>query len=249
MQVQLRIASAGKETGALLKELLTNANVYSAKGEGIVSYGLHLCDKKDPKILNGVAARGKIFNMEAMVDAGVCTVPWFRGSTIPEGLKFPLFARKNSGCGGEDLMPVFHPQEVPWRVKAGWSWFSTIIPVRREFRVWVFRNQILDIYEKVMQRPSEFAFMGRNFRNGFEFRPLEIREDRLLVPYAITLGAEAIKAVACLDLDFAAVDMITDDNDHVFVLEVNTAPGVIRSGAQSTLKKLAARIEAWAKEF
>lgn len=240
MQVSLRIASASKETGALLKEYLEMRDVYHPKGKAVVSYGVHLCSKKDPKILNGVCARGKIFNMEAMQAAEIQTVPWFCGDRVPDGFKFPLFARRSHGCGGEDLMPVFHPQEVPWRVRAGWDWFSTIIPVLTEYRVWTFRGDVLDTYEKVMQRPHEFKFMGRNFRNGFEFKRLLERGG------PVAAQRLAVRATKCLDLDFAAVDLLEDPNGHFYVLECNTAPGVLRSGAQSTLAKLADRITEWA---
>lgn len=240
MQVSLRIASAGKETGALLKEYLEDSGVYDPKGKAVVSYGIHLCDTPKEHILNGVCARGKIFNMEAMTAAGVRTVPWFRGLNIPTDFKFPLFARRSHGCGGEDLMPVFHAQEVPWRVKAGWDWFSSIIPVLTEYRVWTFRGTVLDTYEKVMQRPADFKFMGRNFRNGFEFKCLNDGGPA-------SVRREAVLATKCLDLDFAAVDLIEDPNGHIYVLEANTAPGVIRSGAQATLGKLADRITEWAE--
>jgi hypothetical protein len=237
----MHIASAGKETGALLKEMLTEYGVYNPKGEGAISYGMHLCDKRDPKILNGVAARGKIYNMQAMTNAGVRTVPWFMGTKIPDGFKFPAFARRTHGCGGEDLMPVFQPCEVPWRASAGWDWFSSVVPFQHEYRLWVFRGEVLDAYAKVMQRPSEYKFMGRNFRNGFEFQCLgdKVRE---------AVKIEAINAVKCLDLDFGAVDMLYGEDGKPYILECNTAPGVIRSGAQATLKKLAARIAKWAQE-
>jgi D-alanine-D-alanine ligase-like ATP-grasp enzyme len=39
---------------------------------------------------------------------------------------------------------------------------------------------------------------------------------------------EAVKAVTCLGLDFGAVDLIVSkgDNLRVFILEVNTRPGI-----------------------
>lgn len=240
MQVSLRIAGAGKETGALLKEYLEARGVYSPTGKAVVSYGIHLCDEPNEQILNGVCARGKIFNMEAMKKAKVPTVPWFRGTTIPEGFQFPLFARRDHGCGGKDLVTVFQPYEVPWRYAAGWSWFSTIVPTATEYRVWVFRGEHLDSYEKVMQRPDEYKFMGRNFRNGFEFK---LATDE--IPGIAVLAA--VRAARCLDLDFAAIDLIWGIDGKPYVLEANTAPGVLRSGAQKTLGKLADRIVEWSE--
>lgn len=242
MEVSLKIASAGKETGALLKELLQKKGIYSDKGKAVVSYGIHLVDRYNPTILNGVCARGKIYNMTAMTEAGVKTVPWFQGENISKGFKFPAFARKSHGCGGEDLIPVFQKYEIPWRVAAGWDWFSSYVPFETEYRVWVFKGQHLDTYEKVMQRPGEYKFMGRNFRNGFEFQLATKRVPDEAVE-------EAIKAVRALQLDFAAIDLLWGSDQTPYILEANTAPGVIRSGAQKTLGKLADKIEEWAGEL
>src|ERR1041385_434691 len=223
MQTRLRIAREGAETGALLQEDLQERGVYSERGPLTVSYGIHLTDAPDPRILNGVCARGKVFNMRAMKEAGVRTVPFFiagdvthhaDGLAVPYGFKFPAFARKSHGMGGKDLMPVFEPEEVPWRSAAGWDWFSSYVPFTREYRVGVFRNYFLDAYSKVMQRPSEYRQMGRNFGNGFEFQL-----SSQLVPD--TAVAQAIKAVKALDLDFAAVDLLWGRDSKPYILECN----------------------------
>ena len=141
------------------------------------------------------------------------------------------------GHGGTDIVPVFEAKEIPWRKAAGWDWFSSYVPTATEYRVWVYRNAYLDVYEKVMRRPSDYKYIGRNFRSGFDFEPMVVAPKDAI--------RESIVAVRALGLDFAAVDVLHGEDGHVYILEANTAPGVIRSKAQGTLGKLADCIVKW----
>jgi hypothetical protein len=170
--------------------------------------------------------------------AQVRTVPFFlEGEYIPIEA-YPLLARGNHGYGGTDIMTVFQPQEIPWREAAGAEWFSSYIPIESEYRVWVWRDEVLDTYQKKMNRPEDYKFIGRNFRNGFDFVHTADQWE---------VSDMAIKAVKCLGLDFAAVDCIRGRDGKVYILETNTAPGVIKSGAQKTLAKLADKMVEWLK--
>lgn len=235
MSVRLQFSSVASETGPLLEQYLKDRGVLSRNAEAVVCYGDP--DRGNPKAINGNCARGKLFNMEAMTRAGVRLVPWFKGLTVPANIKFPLLARKNHGHGGEDIVPVFQKKEVEWRVKSGWNWFSSHIPTDTEYRVWVFRGEILDTYEKKMMRPDSYKWIGRNFRNGFDFVHVANHNDA---------SREAKRALEALEYDFGAVDLLRSEEDgQVYVLEVNSAPGVIKSGAQKTLAKFADAIVAW----
>jgi len=178
----------------------------------------------------------KVRRMLAMEQAGCSLVPWFQGGDIPVGFKFPCLARRMTGHGGTDIVPVFERKEVPWRLAAGWDWFSSYVDTSTEYRVWVFRNHVLDTYEKVMKRPGDYKYVGRNFRNGFDFGHTKSHNDA---------SREAILAIKALKLDFGAVDMLRGEDGRIYILEVNTAPGVIRSGAQKTLGKLVEEIVLW----
>lgn len=231
----VNISKDGFETGSLLQEYLQDRGVWRERGPADVGYGL---DARRTPAINARCQSDKITRMEAMAAAGVSLVPWTRDISEAAKFKFPLFARKTYGMGAKDLMPVFQPEELPWRVEAGWTWFSSIIPIERELRVWVWRGEVLDTYEKVMQRPGEYKAMGRNFGQGFEFR---------VVSDDSAAGLQSINAAAALGLDFCAIDLIEGKDGRIHVLEANTAPGVIRSGAQITLHKLADRIAEWCK--
>lgn len=234
--VRLSIAGAAKETGALLREYLVDRGVYDEAADAVVCYG-QPTTKGSPQ-LNGSCGTSKVDRLMMMQAASVLTVPWFTGSDIPVGIKFPLLARRARGYGGEDIVPVFQEEEVQWRVAAGWDWFSEYVPITEELRVWVFRGECLDVYQKVMRRPEEFKYIGRNFRNGFDFKWLSGRQ-----------GGQhsAACAVEAVDLDFGAVDLIIGRDGKEYVLEVNSAPGVIRSGAEITLGRLADCIAEWGR--
>lgn len=238
MKARLLIASSSEETGALLKEYLEQRGVtIDPTAKLTISYGVPsrgaLGDTRPPGRPPG---SGKIYNMQQMNRSGVRTVPWFQGANVPDGFQFPLLARAEHGYGGEDLAPVFQPEEVEWRVKSGWSWFSQFIPIAQEYRVWMFRDEHLGTYKKNMERPHEFKYIGRNFRNGFDFVKAEEEADVTDI---------ARRAVQCLKLDWAAVDLIRGKDGLLYILETNTAPGAIKSGAQATLGLLADRITSW----
>lgn len=239
-KVNLKVAtSVAAETGGLLKTYLKERGVYSVSSNVTVCYGIH--DEEQPN-LNGNCGRGKIYNLECLRQNGVRTVPWFSANAVPKDITFPLLARKNHGYGGTDLVPVFQREEIIWRIAAGWDWFSEYVPLQTEFRVWIFRNQFLDIYEKQMRRPEDYKYIGRNFRNGFDF---VLTGRGSLEEEAAILEAKC--ALAALELDFGAVDVLLGKDGWAYILEVNTAPGVIKSRAQQTLGKLADCIVEWAK--
>lgn len=234
MPVSVEISDAANETGALLVEMLQERGIYRERADATVHYGTNFVRSKHG--LNQNCRADKVKRMLLMQAAGVRLVPWFKGSDIPDDIKFPLLARRVTGHGGTDIVPVFQRKEIEWRLKSGWDWFSSYVPLETEYRVWVFRGYHLDTYEKVMKRPDSYKYIGRNFRNGFDFQLTKRHEDAY---------GQALNAIHALGLDFGAVDMLRGEDGLIYVLEVNTAPGVIKSGAQKTLVKLVDQIESW----
>lgn len=235
--IRLKIAPVAKETGELLKEYLTAHRLFECSEDADICYGLLSYKKYN---LNGNCGTDKMERLALMKQAGVPTIPWFvSGDGVPYDFKFPGLARKAYGHGGLDIIPVFQYEEILWRIHAGYDWFSEYIPIRSEYRVWVFRDNHLDTYSKVMCRPQDYKYVGRNFRNGFDFL-------HQFDPPRKAIQA-AIDTISSLGLDFGAVDMIHGKDDNIYVLECNTAPGVIKSGAQATLAKLADCMVMWVK--
>lgn len=93
---------------------------------------------------------------------------------------------------------------------------------KKEFRVHVFKETIVDIQEKRRQRDHEGEpnFLVRNHHNGWVYCRDSIQEPT-------GLRGMAIKATSFLGLDFGAVDIIWNERQNqCYVLEVNTAPGL-----------------------
>lgn len=95
---------------------------------------------------------------------------------------------------------------------------------RHEYRVHVFKGEVIDTQQKrkrnADERPDTFNHFVRNHDNGWVYCRDGIATD-------IFRDALAILAVQALGLDFGAVDIIYNQLENQnYVLEVNTAPGL-----------------------
>ena len=95
---------------------------------------------------------------------------------------------------------------------------------KKEFRVHVFKGQVIDIAEKrrsrQVTREQTIQDFVRNHINGWIFCRTDIQEPA-------GLRELAIRATQALELDFGACDIIWNEHENMcYVLEVNTAPGV-----------------------
>lgn len=100
--------------------------------------------------------------------------------------------------------------------------YTAYIPKKKEFRVHVFDNQVIDVAEK-RKRKGEHPDRNtqvRNTANGYVFCRTDLREPDDLRPLAIS-------AVAALGRSQGAVDIIWNERQNKsFVLEVNSRPGM-----------------------
>lgn len=90
-----------------------------------------------------------------------------------------------------------------------------------EFRVHVFNDKVIDIAQKKRTYDvpdEEVNWKIRSHTNGWIFARNDIE-----IPSGVR--EEALKAITGCALDFGAVDLL-HDNDKVYILEVNTAPGL-----------------------
>lgn len=110
---------------------------------------------------------------------------------------------------------------------------------RKEYRVHVFKGQIIDVCEKRRfrreRRPETFDGYIRNHDNGWSFC-----RDGVVEPS--DLRQLSIAACRSLGLDFGAVDVLWNEREmKCYLLEVNTAPGL----EGTTLKKYVQAIYSW----
>jgi hypothetical protein len=91
-----------------------------------------------------------------------------------------------------------------------------------EYRVHVVTGQVIDYTKKRRHHgdaPDDEQEQVRNLDSGWVYSRENLRRLERIEQLAI-------RAVAALHLDFGAVDIIKDENGDVFVLEVNSAPGL-----------------------
>ena len=95
------------------------------------------------------------------------------------------------------------------------------IAKKNEYRAIVVGDKVVDLKQKRLSSnaPDDRSKFIRNLSNGWIFA----REN---IEYVEGLNEIAVKAVQVLGLDFGAVDIITDKNNTLYVLEVNTAFGL-----------------------
>lgn len=120
--------------------------------------------------------------------------------------------RGQSGQGIVITTEGEEPPDAPLYVK--------YIKKNLEFRVHVFRENIIDVQRKIRNpelTPRDWRI--RSHRNGFIYarQSGEPNENSL---------ETAVKAISALNLDFGAVDIVETGGGHGYVLEVNTAPGL-----------------------
>lgn len=140
---------------------------------------------------------------------------------------------------GRDIQICKTPQDTR---NAECDFYSRYIPTETEYRVWVFGDKNLAVYEKVWKGEGEYEGIQRNHRFGFRYEKRDaLRADRLLTQYAV----DAVKAIA---LDFGAVDIILGKDRKYYVLEVNSMPDIDTPQRSSGIR-LANQISQWAEQL
>lgn len=199
-------------------------------GNGKVPGWITTATQRGVTILNKPAAvniaSNKLTALQALRGAGV-TIPefttdfaaarqWLRaGQTVVE--RHELRGNSGEGIRIVNLDDTTMPNDLQTA-----PLYTKFIPKTNEFRVHVFRGEIIDYIEKkkmiAANRPANFNKYISSINFGWVFSRTDVRD----IP---EVRAIAIKAVAALGLDFGAVDIVYE-NGMPFVLEVNTAPGL-----------------------
>lgn len=230
-----------RPSAELIAEMLNGKGIetragYHHYGGPTVFYGYPAEEHAGPA-LNKRPSRTKLEELNALFMGSVATPEVREILTDSDFQVTPVwYARKEAHRGGTDIRLVTSPQEAEWRKAAGWAYFTSMIPVAKEYRIWAFRDRHLGTYEKVMERPEEYQKYGRNHGQGFAFRRLKGG-----VEGGLELASQALTA---LGLDFGAADVVQDRTGKLYVLEMNTAPG-IESPSRTCAQRLVSSIERW----
>lgn len=176
------------------------------------------------KLLNYSAAiniaRDKLATFNALKEQGFENIPDFWTSppdATERGKDIVLERHSLTGQSGSGIVVKRHSETLdpcPLYVR--------YVRKRREFRVHVFQGQAIAVQEKKRESEAEQTAdqkLIRNRDNGWVFCVLDVQEPD-------GLRSIAVDAVAKIGLDFGAVDMILGKDEKLYVLEVNTKPGL-----------------------
>lgn len=170
-------------------------------------------------------AKSKLLTFNKLKEAGV-SIPDFTCSKqeaeewVRAGVTVFVRKKLNASSGRGIVVATKLPlDDAPLYVKS--------ISKTKEFRVHVVGDQAIDLQEKRRKNGSKANEMIRNLDNGWVFC-----RQNIVAPAGLQeLGVSAVKAIGLL---FGAVDIIFDSvGNRLYVLEVNTAPGLTNSTAVS----------------
>ncbi len=225
----------------MLEQLLRERGLQIGQpADAVVCYGAGY-NGALPRLNGRAGTRNKFQELQALAERQVLVPPH---SIDGAGLTFPILGRRFHHSKAKDIIPILQNDvEFAWRKQSGLcDFFVQYIPRSREYRVWSYRRRPIAVYEKIMRYPERYrvgrdAGIGWNWDHGFAFEfyhnaPEELKQ----------LGAAAVEAMG---LDFGAVDIIHSTTGQMYVLEVNTAPGVqdLRQGIVMLADKIARWVE------
>lgn len=197
-----------------------------------------------------LASSDKIVALEKLEDAGIQVPSWdlierwhngFPQTWNGTGLdiRFPVLVRKRRGKRG---LGIRHCESylLTMQYFRSHDFISEFIQKKHEFRVHVAFGEVVKTSQKVFdpskgKRRQDIIW---NLKHGWVFKNPRVSSD--LIERVNGFG---IAAVSAIDLDFGAVDIVTDNDEVIWVLETNTAPGLITSTADAYCNKFAEVIQ------
>jgi hypothetical protein len=212
--------------------------------EKLIRWGSAVAVPRKPRrgVINRKAAvngaSNKLRALDALAEQQVRIPQIFRPGQVTRRSPFPLLGRKTRGQGGRDIELCMQFSDVG-RIQ-GMDFFSEYIPTSREFRVHAFEGEVLKISEKMLTEEEKFKVPWiRNFDNGFTFRNVQ----NLRGHHRVRVEEAGRNAVDALGLHFGAVDVVLGDDGEVYVLEVNTGPGLSDNSLEVYARKFAEILE------
>lgn len=161
-------------------------------------------------------------------DHGVRTVPWTdsqkKALSWLENGEWVCCRTITDGYDGKGLVLAKKPDQLQWA-----PLYTKYIPSLREFRVYVFRDKVIEFFEKVPDDVVKCKEI-RTDSNGWCYEWAD--------NYGIDMKP-AIAAIKALGLDFGGVDMILSKEDgKTYVLETNTAPDIYKHTARKFAEEI-----------
>lgn len=216
-------------------------------GDVVVGWG----NSKEPKWKNTLHKAKYVFNPWAAVENSIDKSKTFEllksfGSIVDNTLntpphtiyhntakkwlesgKFVIGRKILRGMRGRGIVVMKSPNEFE-----ECKLYTQFIPNNKEFRIYVFRDKIIDVLEKRRKQGTNDRGFVRSEENNWVF----CRQNVILTSEC---KKQAILACKALGLTFAGVDVIYDaGTKKAFVLETNTCPEIFGTGVKIFAEEL-----------
>jgi hypothetical protein len=122
--------------------------------------------------------------------------------------------RQDSGCLGAGIT-VHRPGESTELPDV--EFYTKQFPAEREFRIYVYNQTVIGVYEKKEPRGK---VLDKDVRASDDWLYCTVG----LEPYPPALLLAAIGATLAVGLDFAGIDIALDRDHNTCVYEINSAP-------------------------
>ena len=179
----------------------------------ILNWGKSTDLSKYTNVFNRTLIKDKLKSLQIMQDSGVSVPKFWDNRHIIPLHEYPILSRQYYHSCGTDIFMLKLP-------KNRGDYYVQYIPKVAEFRVHVIGTT--SFISQKTSRCSENTICW-NYHNGFIFRDINIYKSARATHSMRDLAYKAIKA---LGYDFGAVDIIVDEWDMPYCLEVNSAPAL-----------------------
>jgi hypothetical protein len=144
--------------------------------------------------------------------------------------KHTILARRDGLSKGAGITVVKPGGALPTK-----DFYVRKLSYQREARIHVFRGSI--ICEQVKYVPEGCKNFIHNFENGCTFSTKTPLEKFFSEAQASEARDFAVRTTQATGLDFGAVDILLNKKGQVYVLEVNTAPGIRSDATHEAYRK------------
>jgi len=139
-------------------------------------------------------------------------------------------ARPRYHSRGKDFNIVRSEDEAREFIRHGY-YLQEIVKKETEYRLFMFNGKIMEASQKVQARANA-DMMIRNHRRGWNFMYVPVMKLNSKLKEACRMAAGAI------DINFCAIDCCLDEAGNPWILEINSAPGLIGRKVTALAEKI-----------
>lgn len=145
---------------------------------------------------------------------------------------YPALARTRRHTRGRDIALCLQPHDALQALEKGCEYLVEYVQTEAEYRLHVCNGSVIKTSQKVLTKQEDAIPWIRNHEHGYTFRKVRTTPSEIVRNMCVA-------AVNLVGLDFGAVDVLISTNGVPWILEINTAPGLVESGLKTYAKRFA----------